>query len=122
MAGVNPLVFWISNFIWDFIVYMVLASLLALILYLFDERKTFHENGGFGTLMFLYTLLGLSGIPFAYIISFPFKSSATAFSILIIFSTVIGIVAPLATYFLRIFYNPEHMSTNLAMISDIIRY
>jgi len=122
MAGVNPLVFWISNFIWDFIVYMVLASMLALILYLFDERKTFHENGGFGTLMFLYTLLGLAGIPYAYILSFPFKSAPTAYSILITSTIVTGVVAPLATYFPRLFYDPEDMTTNFAMISDIIRY
>ena len=121
MAGVNPLVFWISNFVWDFIVYMVLATVLALILYLYDDRNTFHQNGGFGTLMFLYTLLGLAGIPYAYIMSFPFKSDATANSILIIFSAVTGIVAPLATYYPRLVYKPEIMSTNLGMISDIIR-
>ena len=44
MAGVNPVIFWISNFVWDFIVYMIIATILALILYLFDERKTLHSN------------------------------------------------------------------------------
>ena len=74
MAGVNPFVFWFSNFLWDFLVYMVVAVLLAVVLYLFDERNTLHSNNGFGTLIFLYFLLGLAGLPWVYILSFPFKA------------------------------------------------
>ena len=121
MAGVNPVVFWVSNFVWDFIVYMVIATMLAIILYLFDERKTLHSNNGFGTLIFLYMLVGLAGIPWAYILSFPFKSAPSAYSILIISTIVTGVAGPLATFFLREFYSPG-MKTNLAMISDIVRY
>ena len=121
MAGVNPVIFWISNFVWDFIVYMIIATILALILYLFDERKTLHSNNGFGTLIFLYMLLGLAGIPWAYILSFPFKSAPSAYAILIISTIVTGVVGPLATFFLRLFYNPD-MTTDLAMISDIVRF
>ena len=121
MAGVNPVVFWVSNFVWDFIIYMVIATMLAIILYLFDERKTLHSNNGFGTLIFLYMLVGLAGIPWAYILSFPFKSAPSAYSILIISTIVTGVAGPLATFFLREFYSPD-MKTNLAMISDIVRY
>ena len=121
MAGVNPVVFWFSNFVWDFMVYMVIATMLAVILYLFDERKTLHSNNGFGTLIFLYMLVGLAGIPWAYILSFPFKSAPSAYSILIISTIVTGVAGPLATFFLRQFYDPD-MSTNLAMISDVVRY
>ena len=73
MAGVNPFVFWFSNFVWDFLIYMIVAVLLAVVLYLFDSRKNLHTNNGFGTLIFLYIMLGLAGIPWVYIISFPFK-------------------------------------------------
>ena len=121
MAGVNPVVFWVSNFVWDFIVYMVIATMLAIILYLFDERKTLHSNNGFGTLIFLYMLVGLAGIPWAYILSFPFKSAPSANSILSIITTVTGVVGPLATFFLRRIPTLP-MKTNLAMISDIVRF
>ena len=116
------MVFWFSNFVWDFIIYMIVATALAVILYLFDERMTLHNNDGFGTLIFLYTLLGFAGIPWAYILSFPFKSAPSAYAILIITTIVTGVVGPLATFFLRRFYDPDEMSTNLAMISDIVRY
>ena len=84
MAGVNPFVFWFSNFVWDFLIYIVVAVLLAVVLYFFDSRKNLHTNNGFGTLIFLYIMLGLAGIPWVYIISFPFKGP-TYTSIIIIF-------------------------------------
>lgn len=90
MAGVNPIVFWFSNFAWDFIVYFLISLIFALILYLFDKRYTLHSNGGFGTLVFLFFLLGLAGIPWAYILSFPFKSAPAAYSILIISTIATG--------------------------------
>ena len=121
MAGVNPVVFWVSSFAWDFFVYSVIASLLAIILYLFDTRRILNTANGFGTLIFLFMLVGLGGIPWAYILSFPFKSDASAFSFFITCTTVTGVAGPLATYFLRFFYSPD-MKTNLAMISDIVRY
>ena len=73
MAGVNPFVFWFSNFVWDFLIYIIVALLLATVLYFFDSRKNLHTNNGFATLIFLYIMLGLAGIPWVYIISFPFK-------------------------------------------------
>ena len=73
MAGVNPFVFWFSNFVWDFLIYLIVAVLLAVVLYFFDSRKNLHTNNGFATLIFLYIMLGLAGIPWVYIISFPFK-------------------------------------------------
>ena len=33
----------------------------------------------------------------------------------------LGVVGPIAVFFLRMFYDPD-MKTNLAMISDIVRY
>ena len=120
MAGVNPLVFWISNFAWDFVIYMVVATVLVVILYLFDARQNLHVNGGFITLWLLYTLTGLAGIPWSYILSFPVKSASSAFTIITITSLVTGVVAPLATYFLRLFNGAS--KTNLALISDIVRY
>ena len=91
MAGVNPIVFWFSNFAWDFIVYFIISLILAVILYVFDKRFTFHTNGGFGTLVFLFFLLGLAGIPWVYILSFPFKSAPAAYATLIMSTMVTGL-------------------------------
>ena len=39
MAGVNPFVFWLTNFAWDFIVYFGIALVYAVLIYIFDTRQ-----------------------------------------------------------------------------------
>ena len=73
MAGVNPFVFWLTNFAWDFIVYFGIALVYAVLIYIFDTRMIFHTNGGFGAFVFVLLMLGVVGLPWAYIMSFPFK-------------------------------------------------
>ena len=73
MAGVNPFVFWLTNFAWDFIVYFGIALVYAVLIYIFDTRMIFHTNGGFGAFVFVLLMLGVIGLPWAYIMSFPFK-------------------------------------------------
>ena len=73
MAGVNPFVFWLTNFAWDFIVYFGIALVYAVLIYIFDTRLIFHTNGGFGAFVFVLLMLGVVGLPWAYIMSFPFK-------------------------------------------------
>ena len=90
MAGVNPVVFWISYFVWDFIFYIIIAFTLTIILYIFDTRMNLSSNNGFVTVIFLNILLGLSGIPFAYILSFPFRSAPAATCTLFILALVTG--------------------------------
>ena len=90
MAGVRPLVFWASNFMWDFLVYMVMAVILLLILYFCDKRNTFTYNDGFLTMLLLLTLLGLSGIPWSYILSFPFQTSPAAYAIMMVLTLITG--------------------------------
>ena len=90
MAGINPVVFWISYFVWDFIFYIIIAFTLTIILYIFDTRMNLSSNNGFVTVIFLNILLGLSGIPFAYILSFPFRSAPAATCTLFILALVTG--------------------------------
>ena len=46
MAGVNPVIFWISNFVWDFLIYMGITLTLAIMMYLLDGKQTLHSNNG----------------------------------------------------------------------------
>merc|ERR1719153_1991254 len=94
----------------------------SIVIYLMDTRLTFTQNGGFGGFISLLIILGFAGIPWAYILNFMFKSAPSAYSIMIICAIVTGIVGPLATIFLRLFYSPCDTCVDLALISDIIRY
>ena len=101
MAGVSPVVFWVTNFVWDFIIYLAIAMIYIIILYVFDTRLTFHSNGGLGAFVLIVLLLGLAGIPWAYILNFAFDSAPSSYAILIISAIVTGICGPLAVIFLR---------------------
>ena len=101
MAGVSPVVFWVTNFVWDFIIYLAIAMIYIIILYVFDTRLTFHSNGGLGAFVLIVLLLGLAGIPWAYILNFAFNSAPSSYAILIISAIVTGICGPLAVIFLR---------------------
>merc|ERR550517_1253539 len=81
MAGVNPFVFWFTNFAWDFIVYFGIALVYAVLIYIFDTRMIFHTNGGFGAFVFVLLMLGFVGLPWAYIMSFPFQSAPCAYAL-----------------------------------------
>ena len=115
MAGVNPVIFWVSNFVWDFIIYMGITLKFAIMMYLLDGKYTLHSNNGFGTLLLLFMLLGLAGIPWAYILSFLFLSSNSASAFMTISMLVTGVVGPIITYFLR-------MIGDLYMESDTVRF
>ena len=90
MAGVRPSAFWISNFLWDFLVYMVVSLIILMIMYIFDKRNTFTYNSGFGTMLLLIVLLGLAGIPWSYIASFPFKTSPAAYALMVVSTLITG--------------------------------
>ena len=72
------------------IFYFIIAFTLTIILYIFDTRMNLSSNNGFVTVIFLNILLGLSGIPFAYILSFPFSSAPAATCTLFILALVTG--------------------------------
>ena len=91
MAGVRPSAFWISNFLWDFLVYMVVSLIILMIMYIFDKRNTFTYNSGVGTMLLLIVLLGLAGIPWSYIASFPFKTSPAAYALMVVSTLITGI-------------------------------
>jgi len=107
----------------DFIVYFGIALVYAVLIFIFDTRLIFHTNGGFGAFVFVLLMLGVVGLPWAYIMSFPFKSAPSAYAIQIISAIVLGICGTLAVVFLKMFYDPECTDcADLGMISDIIRY
>lgn len=101
MTGVNPVIFWLSNLVWDFGIYFVASLLLLLVVTILDDTNTYTTNGGAGTMVFIMIMYGLSAIPFAYIISFLAKSPASGFTLFIVISILSGCIAPIAAYILR---------------------
>ncbi|XP_054279050.1 phospholipid-transporting ATPase ABCA1-like [Macrosteles quadrilineatus] len=95
MTGVSPFIYWLSHFLWDFIIYFTATSLMIGAIWLLDVDKTITMSGKMHLLFFLILLYGISGAPFAYLVTFLTKSSAKAISLFLMFNLATGVIAPL---------------------------
>ena len=103
MAGVHPITFWLSNLLWDLMLFTCVSLVLSGVMYGLDERMILSTNGAAGALFLLNFLFGLGGILMAYVFSFATKSAPSAFTFFVILSLVAGVLAPIAVYFLDLF-------------------
>ena len=58
MAGVRPFAFWLTNFIWDYLLYVLSAIVFLIVLVAADRRHIFSENTGGTTLLVLFMFFG----------------------------------------------------------------
>ena len=100
MAGVHPLNFWLSNLCWDMVLLTVVTVATSILLYCMDQRNILTTNGAVWAFLLLNIIYGLGGILMAYVFSFATKSTPSSFSLFAIFSLVVGVIAPIAVYFL----------------------
>ena len=101
MTGVNPIVFWLSNLVWDFGLFFLSSLLLLMVIVILDDTHTYTTNGAQGTLVLVMIMFGFSAIPFSYIVSFLANSPASGFTILQIVNILAGCIAPIAAYVLK---------------------
>ena len=48
MTGINPLTFWLSNVLWDGLIFLVSATAFVVALIALDEKDVFSSNGATG--------------------------------------------------------------------------
>jgi ATP-binding cassette subfamily A (ABC1) protein 3 len=76
LSGVDALAYWASNFLFDFVCYLIPASIGVGIIFAYGNPTLTGEN--FATVALAFLLNGLSVIPFTYVCSFCFTSHSTA--------------------------------------------
>eukprot|EP00808_Paulinella_micropora_P004266 g38508.t1 len=91
LAGVHPVTYWASHFIWDFLNFAFTASICLVVLKIYDNPSLTRE-GNFGIVCSTIFLFGLSVIPFTYCLSFLFSTSSTAQAVMILVYITGGIV------------------------------
>lgn len=81
VCGMNKAVYWLSTFVWDLLWY---TAFIGLMLILFLAFKDPYYTGIEELPLFFLLLLcyGLAAIPWMYMLSFIFTSSATAYVLL----------------------------------------
>ena len=90
MTGVNPLLFWTSNIVWDFMIFFVSMCLVLVCMWGFDKEFTWKTHNAIFTLALVLLVYGISAIPFSYLISFMFKTPASGFTMIIVLNILAG--------------------------------
>ena len=102
MTGVNPLLFWFSNIIWDFALFLVSMALVLICMYVFSNNDTWTTHGSLGALALVLLVYALAALPFSYLISFMFKTPASGFTMIIVLNILAGTYVILFNICLRI--------------------
>ncbi|XP_071081916.1 phospholipid-transporting ATPase ABCA3-like [Haliotis cracherodii] len=101
VSGVGPFVFWLSNFVWDYINYLI-PSLLLLVVFAGFQSPAYTEDGRLGIVFLVLLVYGLAVLPFMYALQNMFKSPPTGMVVIIILNIITGLATLLTVFMLTI--------------------
>lgn len=96
VSGVRPYVYWISNFIWDLINYII-PTVLCIIIFAIFGVQAYMSKENAPCLVALMLLYGWACIPLMYPLNYIFKIPSTAFVISSSMNVFIGVVTTMTT-------------------------
>ncbi|XP_020558036.1 ATP-binding cassette sub-family A member 1 isoform X1 [Oryzias latipes] len=115
VSGVQPLLYWVANFIWDMLNYAVPAAMVVLIFIGF-QQKSYVSEQNLPALILLLLFYGWSITPLMYPASFVFTVPSTAYVVLTSINLFIGINCSMATFVLELF-----VDDNLNQINNVLK-
>ncbi|XP_012989040.1 phospholipid-transporting ATPase ABCA1b isoform X2 [Esox lucius] len=115
ISGVQPLLYWTANFIWDMCNYIV-PAMLVIIIFVGFQQKAYVSSTNLPALALLLLLYGWSITPLMYPASFFFKIPSTAYVVLTSVNILIGINGSISTFVMELFGNNE-----IGGINDILK-
>uniref|UniRef100_A0AAQ4RXI4 P-type phospholipid transporter n=1 Tax=Gasterosteus aculeatus aculeatus TaxID=481459 RepID=A0AAQ4RXI4_GASAC len=115
ISGVQPLLYWLANFVWDMCNYVVPATLVIIIFMCF-QQDAYVSSTNLPVLALLLLFYGWSITPLMYPASFFFKIPSTAYVVLTSVNILIGINGSVSTFVLELFGSNE-----IGGINDILK-
>ncbi|KGL97456.1 ATP-binding cassette sub-family A member 2, partial [Charadrius vociferus] len=97
VSGCDPVIYWLANYVWDMLNYLVPATCCIIILFVFD-LPAYTSPTNFPAVLSLFLLYGWSITPIMYPASFWFEVPSSAYVFLIVINLFIGITATVATF------------------------
>lgn len=92
--------YWVGNFLWDYVKYLIFAGGLIIILFAFDVELFIEPSENAGALITVIFLYGISMILFTYCTTHLFSSTNSAQVITLMFSFVVGAILPVLLFVL----------------------
>ncbi|KAL5022830.1 hypothetical protein ScPMuIL_001985 [Solemya velum] len=117
VSGVNPTMYWVANFIWDMLNYLI-PSILFIFIFLAFGREAYISTTNGPCLVLLLFLYGFAMIPLMYPFSRLFSVPSTALVVLMSINVFLGTVSTLSTFILELM---EAEDETLADINVILK-
>ena len=117
VSGVNRVIYWVANYVWDMFNYLIPGTCCIIILKVFDI-PAYVSSTNLPAVMALFLLYGWSITPMMYPASFVFNEPSTAYIFLIVSNLFIGITCIITSFLLEMF---QLNSKDLAHIHDILK-
>jgi ATP-binding cassette subfamily A (ABC1) protein 2 len=117
LIGLNPLLYWCTNFLWDLLNYMLPASCAIGILRAFDV-PAYVQGENFGAVIALFAGYGWSISPLMYPSSFLFIEPSNAYIFLIVINLLSGITCVVSSFLLQVFVMK---SNELDLLYSVLR-
>ncbi|XP_033642721.1 ATP-binding cassette sub-family A member 2-like isoform X2 [Asterias rubens] len=118
VSGTRPLIYWVSNFIWDMMTYLLPATCCILILILFD-LPAYTSSTNLPGVIVLFLLYGFSMTPIMYPASFLFTESSSAFVTLIVLNLFTGVTTLITTFILEIFNTDSNLENIYSSLDEL---
>ena len=116
LSGLNPLVYWLTNLLWDTANYMLPAACIIVILKIFDVPAYVHGQN-YTAVVSLFLMYGWSVSPLMYPLTFVFKEASTAYICLIVLNLFTGITCVESSFLFQMF----SFDTELKFVYDSMK-
>ncbi|XP_050394470.1 ATP-binding cassette sub-family A member 2 [Patella vulgata] len=117
VTGINPVVYWLGNYIWDICNYVIPAFMCILILIIFQIPAYVSEDN-LPAVIALFLMYGWSMTPVMYPASFIFNEPSTAYIFLIVINLFTGITCIITSFLLELFSYDK----DLERVHNVLKY
>lgn len=116
VSGINVVMYWLTAFLWDYLVFVIIAFLMTLTIGVFQEDgySTFQQ---LGRIYFVLIMFGFAVLPFIYIAAFFFNAPASGFTKMSIIFIFLGVAMYTVVFSMRFEgFNLGHVADTLTWI------
>ncbi|XP_033737988.1 phospholipid-transporting ATPase ABCA1-like [Pecten maximus] len=117
VSGIHPTIYWIGNFTWDMLNYLVSAA-LSICIFVAFQREAYVSKTNFPALLLLLVMYGWAMIPVMYPFSRLFRVPSTAMVTLKSVNIFLGTTSTLATFILEFLADDD---PTLGEVNDILK-
>ena len=116
LAGINPTIYWVANYLWDMIIFVFPTFLAILIFFAFD-LQCFISTYNIGPVILLFMLFGISVTPLMYPATWFFETPSSAYVALTALNLFIGINTTIAVNIMMVIAESD---PDLEYVLDIL--